>query len=75
VLDGPFRFSRNPMYLGMVTLLIGVAIGLGSATPWLVIPAFFFLISKRFIAAEERKMEVEFGAEYLSYRSKVRRWI
>lgn len=75
ILDGPFRLSRNPMYLGMIVLLIGIAIGLGSVTPWLVIPAFVVLVSRRFVVAEEHKMEVEFGAKYLAYCARVRRWL
>src|SRR5262245_45752049 len=44
VIEGPFLFSRNPMYVGMVCTLAGVALGLGSATPWLAIPVFVAII-------------------------------
>jgi len=53
----------------------GTAILFGTASPWLVLPAFVVIISRQFIAAEERKMEREFGAVYLANRSKVRRWL
>ena len=75
VLNGPFSFSRHPMYLGMVLVLAGVAVGLGSATPWLVIPVFVWLVDRHFIVAEERKLEADFGARYLEYKARVRRWI
>jgi len=74
VLTGPFLFTRNPMYLGMVLLLTGIAVGLGSATPWLVIPVFVWQVTQRFIVAEERKLEVAFGHQYLEYKAKVRLW-
>src|SRR5262245_9231144 len=73
--DGLFRLSRNPMYLGMVVLLSGVAICLGSIVPWIVIPIFIAVIQQRFIRFEESKMEAEFGPEYAAYRNRVRRWL
>ena len=75
VVDGPFSFSRNPMYLGMVLVLVGIAVGLGGATPWLVIPVFAWLVDRRFVVPEERKLEATFGARFLEYKARVRRWI
>lgn len=75
VLEGPFRFSRNPMYLGMVLILAGIATGLGSFSPWLVVALFAWQITKRFIVPEERKLEGAFGYPYQAYRAKVRRWL
>jgi len=75
VLAGPFHFSRNPMYLGMVLALVGIAIVLGSATPWLVVPLFVWLVTERFIIREERKLEATFGQQYYDYKVKVRRWV
>lgn len=75
VLQGPFRFSRNPMYLGMTIVLAGIAIGLGSATPWLVIPLFIWQLTVRYVVPEERKLKTSFGREYLDYMAKVRRWV
>ena len=75
VVTGPYRFTRNPMYLGLVMLLIGVALMLGTLTPWLVIPAFAWWINRRFIAQEEVMLEERFGEEYLRFKQRVRRWI
>ena len=75
VIQGPYRVSRNPIYLGMVIGLIGVAMLLGSVTPFLVIPAFAYLIDRRFVRVEEAQLEQTFGSEYASYRARVRRWL
>ncbi len=75
VREGPYRFTRNPMYLGMVLVLLGVALGLGSVTPFLVLPVFVVLIQRRFVRAEEALLAEVFGADYDAYRRQVRRWI
>jgi protein-S-isoprenylcysteine O-methyltransferase Ste14 len=73
--DGVYRFSRHPMYLGFVLILIGVAILLGSLTPWIIIPIFAALMEVVFIQVEERMLEEKFGSAWLEYKKKVRRWI
>jgi protein-S-isoprenylcysteine O-methyltransferase Ste14 len=75
VRSGPYRFTRNPMYLGMAGVLAGTAIWLGSVTPWLVLPAFIGIIAERFIAPEEAMLERTFGSRYLEYCRAVRRWL
>lgn len=75
VVAGPYRFSRNPMYLGMAGILLGAAIYAGSLTPFVVIPAFMGLVQERFIVPEEAKLEAAFGREYVKYKSRVRRWL
>jgi len=75
VKDGVYRYTRNPMYLGMVILLIGVASYLGSLTPYVVIPVFFLIIQQCFVKHEEPFLENIFGQEYLDYKDKVRRWL
>jgi protein-S-isoprenylcysteine O-methyltransferase Ste14 len=75
VTAGPYRFTRNPMYLALSGILLGAAIYLGSLTPFIVIPAFMAIVSERFIEAEEAKLEAAFGAAYLEYKSRVRRWL
>ena len=72
---GLYRFSRNPMYLGMVLVMAGLALRLGTASPWLVIPLFVLIIDHRFIRDEERLMEAQFGDSYRQYRRRVRRWL
>ena len=75
VVEGPYRLTRNPIYLGMVSGLLGIGVMAGSITPFLVVPAFWYLIDRRFIRAEEASLEDAFGPQYLAYRSRVRRWL
>jgi len=75
VTHGPFRFSRNPMYLSMVAILAGVALLLGTAGPWLATLAHAATLRWRFIANEERALEASIGEPYLRYRRSVRRWL
>jgi len=75
VLEGPYKFTRNPMYLGMAGILLGAALYMGSITPFVVIPAFMALITERFIGPEEAKLEAAFGGRYLEYKKRVRRWL
>lgn len=74
VLEGPYRVSRHPMYLGMTAVLIGLAILLGSLTAFLVPIVFLLIMEVGFIRHEERDMERTFGEEYVRYRRRVRRW-
>lgn len=75
VTEGPFRISRNPIYLGMCITLFGVAVLLGSLSPFLVVPTFAFLIDARFIRAEEAILARKFGRPYGDYMGRVRRWL
>ncbi len=75
VATGPFRFSRNPMYLAMVLGLVAVGIGLGKIAPFVMVPLFIMWIRSRFIRFEEQAMEARFGEEYVAYKNRVRRWI
>ena len=75
VKDGPFRYSRNPIYCGMTTALIGLGLLMGTAVPFVVILIFVLIIDIYFIRAEEAVLETAFGAEYLAYKARVRRWI
>lgn len=75
VTGGLYRYTRNPMYLGMVCVLIGTALLLGSLSAWLPIPVFIRIIRNNFILGEERFLEEIFGAQYLQYKSRVRRWL
>ena len=75
ITDGVFRFSRNPMYLGMTASLLGIAILLGTATPFAIVPVFAVASDRVFIVPEERMLEQAFGDEFRQYRNRVRRWI
>ena len=75
VTAGPYRFTRNPMYLGMAGILGGTALWLGSLTPWLVLPAFMRLVAERFIGPEEAMLKAAFGRAYEEYKAAVRRWL
>lgn len=75
VTKGLFQYSRNPMYLGMVLILFGEAITLGSISTF-VFPVLFILIIKaKFIRHEETILEASFKDEFVSYKEHVRRWI
>ncbi len=75
VTSGPFRFSRNPMYLGMLIWLIGLAVLLGSLVVF-VFPLLFFMLANLFvIPLEERSMEQVLGKEFIEYKQRVRRWL
>ena len=75
VTEGVFRFSRHPMYLGMVFILTGVAILLGSLSPYIIIPIFAILMDCIFISTEEDMLDTRFGDEWRTYKSSVRRWL
>ena len=70
-----FKISRNPMYLGMVLVLIGISIFLGSVTPYVVVILFTVLINVLFIKTEEKMLAETFGDSWLEYKKKTRRWI
>ena len=72
---GPFRISRHPMYLGMLSALIGLFILLGSITPLFAVPICVWIMTKKFILIEEKALEEKFGEDYLKYKDKVRRWL
>lgn len=75
VTSGPYRFTRNPMYLGLAGTLLGAAVLMGTLTPFVVIPAFMALVADRFIQSEETQLERTFGSQYLDYKARVRRWL
>ncbi|MFI5251226.1 MAG: methyltransferase family protein [Bacteroidota bacterium] len=72
---GPYSFSRNPQYLGMVFMLAGVAFLFGSVPMFLAPVAFFITINNVFIPYEESKMLKQYGNKFEAYRTKVRMWL
>ena len=75
ITTGVYQYSRNPMYLGMVLILIGVALLMGSLTPYIIVPGFIVAIEQVFIRAEESMLHEEFGHDWTAYRENVRRWL
>jgi protein-S-isoprenylcysteine O-methyltransferase Ste14 len=75
VTTGFYRFTRNPMYLGMFLILLGLAFMFGSVSALLPLPVFFLIIRNNFVLGEERFCEAAFGQQFLDYKSRVRRWI
>lgn len=75
VTNGTFRISRNPMYLGMALILFGIGILLGLLSPYFVILIFILLLDFVFIQKEEAMLQNKFGAKWLEYKNRVRRWL
>jgi len=75
VTAGPYRVSRNPMYLGLATVYVGLALVLSSLWPLLLLPLPIWLLNTRVIPMEERALSEAFGDEYRAYQRRVRRWI
>jgi protein-S-isoprenylcysteine O-methyltransferase Ste14 len=75
ITSGPFRFSRNPIYLGMLMWLTGLAVLLGSLISFLF-PLLFFLLTNFFIIPrEEKDLEQKLEEEYIEYKRHIRRWL
>ena len=73
--SGPFKFSRNPIYLGMLTILVGVAFLMSSLSAIIIAIVFGIIINFTWIAHEEKKLHELFSEDWENYSSKVRRWI
>jgi protein-S-isoprenylcysteine O-methyltransferase Ste14 len=73
--DGPYRLTRNPAYVGMALVYVGIAVL--SQALWVLVPLplVLALIDRGVIAREERYLERKFGQEYLDYKGRVRRWV
>jgi protein-S-isoprenylcysteine O-methyltransferase Ste14 len=75
VVAGVYRYSRNPMYLGLLCLLLAWALYLSNLLGFAGLPVFVLAMNRLQIRREEAAMEALFGDEYRAYRQKVRRWI
>jgi protein-S-isoprenylcysteine O-methyltransferase Ste14 len=73
--SGPFRITRNPMYLQMVIVCFGAAIGLMNGWLLLLTPVCGWLLQRLAIIPEEKYLERKFGNSYLAYKDRVPRWI
>jgi protein-S-isoprenylcysteine O-methyltransferase Ste14 len=75
VSSGVYRFTRNPIYLGMVCMLIGFPLAFGNVWGIPLVGAFIPLMNKLVIEHEEAYLEKKFGETYTSFKSRVRRWL
>ena len=75
VVSGVYRITRNPMYVGLLLVLLGWATYLGNGMAYLPAPLFVFYIGRFQIVPEERMLADKFGAEFAVYRTRVRRWL
>ena len=73
--DGPFRFSRNPIYLGDWLLLIGISLLMNTLWPLVFTPLIWIMLRFGVIRYEEAHLEAKFGNAYRDYKNRVRRWI
>lgn len=73
--EGLFRRSRNPMYLGMLAMLVGAAWSFGTLSPWIGPVAFFALAQAWYVPIEEQALHAKFGDSYARYQAEVPRWL
>lgn len=75
IVNDVYRLTRNPMYVGIVLMLLGVSIATGCLLCYVASLSFFLIIDFVFCPFEENKLEQAFGIEYTRYRNTVRRWL
>jgi protein-S-isoprenylcysteine O-methyltransferase Ste14 len=75
VIVGPYKITRNPMYLGLACVYFGVAVAGQSVWALILLPVVLTIIQHRAIEPEEAFLERRFGADYVGYKENVRRWI
>ncbi len=75
IIDGPFRLTRNPIYLGFLLMSFGYSLYIGKLSSLISPIIFFFVIDRMVIQYEERMLSDTFGKEYDEYRKSVRRWV
>jgi protein-S-isoprenylcysteine O-methyltransferase Ste14 len=75
VTEGPFRWSRNPIYVSHVALTAGLGLAFGSAWVVLLLPALVVGLTKLAIEPEERHLSIKFGSRFAAYVAQTRRWL
>lgn len=75
IIEGPYRLSRNPIYVGFAVTYVGLAIAMDSWTVLILLIPCLFVVDRFVIQREERYLAAKFGAAYEAYRRKVRRWL
>lgn len=75
IVNGPFRFTRNPLFVGLVLLYAGISVAINAPWPLLFLPVVVILLHWGVIIPEECYLENKFGDEYRKYKNQVRRWL
>lgn len=75
VAEGPYRFTRNPMYVGLTLVYAGAALGIGMLWPLVLLPVVLIALTYLVIRREEAYLQRAFGDDYAAYRARVRRWV
>ena len=75
ITEGFYKYTRNPMYVGMNSFLLGLMLILKNPLNIIFLFIFFFIVRNMFVLKEEVQMEETFGEDYLTYKRKVRRWL
>ncbi len=72
---GPFAYSRNPLYVAVVLLILGIGVWVNSTWIWVMVAPLVLVMNTAVIVREERHLERRFGQEYIDYKRAVRRWL
>ncbi len=72
---GPFAYSRNPLYVAVVLLILGIGVWINSTWIWVMVAPLVLVMNTAVIVREERHLEQRFGREYIDYKKAVRRWL
>tara|TARA_B100000941_G_C28331464_1_gene461822 strand:+ start:279 stop:671 length:393 start_codon:yes stop_codon:yes gene_type:complete len=75
ITEGFYKYTRNPMYVGMNSFLLGLMLILKNPLNLIFLIIFFFIVRNMFVLKEEVQMEETFGEDFLTYKRKVRRWL
>ena len=73
--DGPYRFTRNPMYVSLLLVYLGASLVFRLPWAWILLPAVFLGLHFGVIIPEEEYLQAKFGETYLNYKTQVRRWL
>ncbi len=73
--EGPYRLSRNPIYMGLTAVYAGIGVAMDAPWVWLTLMPALAIMHYGVILREERYLERKFGQEYLAYKAQVRRWL
>jgi protein-S-isoprenylcysteine O-methyltransferase Ste14 len=72
---GPFRFSRNPLYISLAVIYVGISVAFNALWPLVLLIVALIVVDRSVISREEKYLEGRFGEDYQRYKSRVRRWL